>query len=326
MAKTPSLEDTLAALNQLRAAPGAPESVAAIRKALTSPTSHVVAKAAEIVGEAELTDPGVVSDLVAAFDRFMVKPGQTDKGCRAKAAIAEALYRIGYDREGVFLQGIRHVQREPVWGGTADTAPPLRAACALGLVRMNYTDAMLELADLLADKEAAGRTAAARAIAYSGDERGVPLLRFKALCGDDDMQVLAECFTALLKLAPRSSVPFVAGFLDREETAVAEAAAVSLGGSRLNDAFDPLRGWCERTVDADLRRTGLLAVAMLRHDRSVEYLLGVIAEGPSGAARDAVAAMSLYRDDPGVRGRVEKAAAPRAELRDALREAFGASS
>src|SRR5262249_10204252 len=73
-------------------------------------------------------------DLVAAFDRFMIEPEESDKRCRAKIAIVETLNKIEYDRDDVFLRGIRHVQMEPVWGKSEDSAGHLRGAAAFGLV------------------------------------------------------------------------------------------------------------------------------------------------------------------------------------------------
>ncbi|MEH2465502.1 hypothetical protein [Nostoc sp.] len=43
---------------------------------------------------------------------------------------------------------------------------------------------MNELADLLTDPKPEARVAAAKAIAYTGNPQGVPLLRFKTRIGD----------------------------------------------------------------------------------------------------------------------------------------------
>ena len=43
-----------------------------------------------------------------------------------KVAIVEALNALGYEHTPTFLQGIRHVQMEPVYGGRVDTAAVLR--------------------------------------------------------------------------------------------------------------------------------------------------------------------------------------------------------
>jgi HEAT repeat protein len=321
MAKSRVLEDTLAELHRLRADPTSPSALATLRRVLGGKLSHAVAKAAQIAGEFEIGQ--LTPELVAAFDRFMINPVKTDPGCRAKAEIAEALYRIGYDAERLFLYGIRHVQMEPVYGGKTDTAAALRSACALGLVRVRYADVMTELADLLADPESSARIAAVRAIAYSESDHGVPLLRLKVLTDDDHPEVVSECLSALLQIAPASSLAFVARLLDTPDTSRREMAALALGGSRLPEAFDVLHQWWDRTPDPDLRRTALLAIAMLKHDRPIEFLLSLIAEAAGPTARDAIAALGLYRHDEALRERVRRAAArDDVDLRAAVVDAF----
>jgi hypothetical protein len=140
-----TLEDVLARLATVREDPESAASLEALRAALAGRSGAAVAKAARLVGELELAV--LATDLVTAFERIL-GGGCADPGCTAKTAIADALYRLGHDAAGVFLRGIRHVQMEPVFGGRVDTAVDLRGACALGLVRIGYRDALLELADL----------------------------------------------------------------------------------------------------------------------------------------------------------------------------------
>jgi HEAT repeat protein len=306
MAKTRVLEQTLADLSRIRQEPMSAVNAATVRAVLKGKSSHAVAKAAEVVAKLEIDD--LKAELAAAFERLLVDSVKTDPTCAAKTAIADALYRMGADEPMIFLRGIRHVQMEPVWGGKADTATALRGICALGLVRANYRDAMAELADLLADPEPRARADAARAIAYSEDEHGVPLLRLKALTGDTDPTVITECLTALLQLAPQTSVPFVSRFLERDDTALQEAAALALGASRLADAFPILRDWWQRTHNQGIRRTALLALAMLKRDQSIDFLLALIATAEGPTARDAVAALGLYRHDTALVDRVRAAA------------------
>ncbi|HEY9738795.1 MAG TPA: hypothetical protein V6D06_21020, partial [Trichocoleus sp.] len=210
MAKSQKLEALTAALHEVRSDPTSEAGLETLRQVIGSQYGIAVAQAAQIVAESEIY--ALVPDLVKAFDRFMVKAKDRDPGCRAKDAIANALYRLEHSDETVFLQGIRHVQMEPVWGGQVDTAPKLRGTCALCLVRMNYSRAMVELADLLADPEQEARIGAARAIAYSGNDFGVALLRLRIKVGDVPA-VVGECLAALLKLAPADSLPLVQSFL-----------------------------------------------------------------------------------------------------------------
>jgi HEAT repeat protein len=307
--KSRKLEDQLTALSALRGLPASAETVTELRRAAASRSSHVVATAAEIMTELELADPE--SDLVQAFVRFMQNPAKTDPGCRAKTAIVNALARLESAAEDVFLQGIHHVQMEPVWGGQIDTAAPLRGACALALVGMRYRHAMLELAHLLADSESDARIAAARALAYAGDPASVPLLRYKALTGDTHAGVLYECLLALLKLDAETSLPFVAGFLTNDDPGIAESAALALGESRQEGAFAVLRDAWENTFDAEFRRTMLLALATLRTESALDYLFDIICNEARVHADAALEALQMYRRDETVWRKVEKALADR---------------
>jgi HEAT repeat protein len=304
MGKSQRLEDRFAALDELRRDPTSRETLAALRKALMSKVNHVVGRAAEIAGQFQLLD--LEPDLVEAFDRHMVNAQKIDPGCIAKRAIADALYRMESHQAEIFLQGIGHVQLESVWGGKEDTAAALRAVCALALVRINYPHVMLELAHLLADVEPEARIAAARAIGYAGLDAGVPLLRFKALTGDTHPQVLVECFTALLQLAPEPSLAFVAGFLQRDDRALQEAAAVALGESHLVQAFPFLETAWEDAFEPELRQMLVLAMALLRHDRALDFLISLVGKGGTRGA-EALSALEMYRDNERVWARVEAA-------------------
>lgn len=320
MARRQKLDDALAALAKVRDDPGSAESLSALRGALASRSSFAVAKAAKLAGELELS--AVTADLVTAFER-MLGGGPADPGCTAKTAVADALYRLGHDAPGVFLRGIRHVQMEPVFGGRVDTAVDLRGACALGLVRIGYRDSLVELADLLADREPPARISAARALAYRGGDEAVPLLRLRVLAGDEPA-VIGECLAALLRISGRGALPFAAGFLDSRQEEVAEAAALALGASRLEEAFADLRDWAERVVSPVLRRAGLVALATLRRDAALEYLFGLVEKGEPTTAAQAVEALGMYKGEQAVEDRLRGAAAGRREraVRDALRRAL----
>jgi hypothetical protein len=321
MPKARALEQTLADLGRIRHEPVSTLNIATLRTVLKGKASHAVAKAAEIVAELEINE--LKEELAAAFERLLIDPVKTDPTCAAKAAIADALYRMGADEPLIFLRGIRHVQMEPVWGGKADTATALRGISALGLVRANYRDVMAELADLLADPEPRARADAARAIAYSEDDHGVPLLRLKVLVGDTDPAVVTECLTALLQLSPQTSLAFVARFLERDDGARQEAAALALGASRLAEAFPVLREWWERMRQPGLRRTALLAFAMLKRDVSMDFLISLIETGEGPTAREAIAALGLYRHDASLVERVRNAARRTdLDLRKAIQETF----
>jgi HEAT repeat protein len=262
----------------------------------------VAAKAAEIAGD--LGTESLTDALEPAFERFMANPVRDDKGCQAKTAVAEALYKTGALSADVYLRGIRHVQMEPSFGPPIDTAAKLRGLCAMGLARMAHPETMNELARLLADREADARIMAARAIAYTGDSRGEPLLRYKVYCGDQEPQVVTECFLALLRLAPDKSLEFVSSYLDSSDPELVESAAVAMGESRIAKALPPLQAAYAGTIDEAIRRALLFAIAALRCDQAVEFLLGELATASGKTAGSALASLVVLRNDPAIRRRV----------------------
>jgi len=294
----------------LRSEPPSPAGRAEAAKYLNSKMNLVVAKAARIAGEwlaAELTP-----QLVEAFDRFMLKPETTDKRCAAKIEILKALCKLEYPSPSIFRRSLRHVQMEPTWGGSVDTAAAVRALGAMGLAQTDYPEALEEIVPLLLDAERDARIGALRAIAASGLPGGALLLRLKALSGDEP-EVLGECFAALLRAAPSQSLEFVAKFLDHREEAVAEAAALALGDSRLESAFAVLREAFERTR-ALPRRTLLLAIALLRRENAIDYLLDLVQNGEGQTSADAVAALAMYEKDPNLQERLDRARQTRSNV------------
>lgn len=295
MAKSRKLSELQQILERVQATLPAETAISDLQQTLKSKYAVVVARGAKLVGECELMQ--LVPTLVQAFDRFMVDPIETDPSCLAKASIADTLYRLECAEAELFLQGIRHFQLEPVWGGRQDTAPKLRGICALGLVRMHFSGAFIALADLLADPEVPARVAAVRAVAYSENpERGIPLLRLRVRT-EEVPEVLVECFMALLSLAPQDSLPLVADYLQSPQAEVQEGAALVLGESRLPEAFPILQTWWERTREPELRSAGLLAIALLRSEEAVGFLLELLAEGAEVDIHRALPALELYRAD-----------------------------
>ena len=305
MTKFRKLEAAQAAIAAIQSNP--PAHLDTLRQVLASPHPVAIAQAAKLIASAELVE--LCDELAESFDRLFNK--SSDPGCIGKQAIAEALYRLEYREAEVFLRGVRHVQREPVWGGQVDTAPKLRGLCALGLVRMNYGDVLNELADLLADSEPEARVGAARAVAYSDRPEGVALLRLRVQMGDD-AAVMAEYFDALLKLAGEGAIALVSQFLSNSEP-LQEAAALALGSSRSPAALAPLQTWWQQCRSAELRQTALLSIAMLRHDQAIEFLLNRIAEGNIRDAKEAIAALRIYQQDLNLWTRVEQIAKARGD-------------
>lgn len=319
---SPSVDHQLQELDSLAAALPAPEARADVRRYLAHRSNVVVARAARLI--ADTPDPAAEAELTAAFHRFLSDPAKTDPGCMAKLAIVEALRALHAPDPDVLRVGLRHVQPEPTWGGKADTAAPLRAACALGLVEAGVDGVLDELAVLLADPEPDARVGAARALAACGPF-ATPLLRFKALAGDEQPLVTAECLSGLMAAAPEDSFGFVAGMVDPARPEVAGHAAMALAESRTPAAFELLTRKWEDTFVGDLRRDLLLPIAVTRHDDAPDFLLDVLSSGDLAAATAAIAALAIYKGSPDIAARArEVVAGPhRSRLLKLLERALG---
>jgi hypothetical protein len=302
--RAPATEDALAAIHAIRQSPEQYDLKRDLAPFLHHKSNHAVAAAA---GAAEQLEAGALApDLVQAFEKVMRDPAKLDPGCKASRAIVQALIQLEDPAAKVYFAGLHHVQREGSYGPPVDAAAPLRGLCARGLARMGHPDALLECVTLLADPEIAARTGAIRAIADAGRVEGVLLLRLKTLLGDREIDVTGECFAALLSLDPGGSVEFVAKFLNSNAEGIGEQAALALGESRSAAAFDVLREAWEGGGAAERRRTLLVAIAMLRIDEALEFLLSRLADESGPVAADALAGLAFYARDEAVLARVDE--------------------
>ena len=289
-----SLDDRLARLSELADVPLTDEVTGELRKALAAANNFVVAKAARIAGQRLIAE--FAPTLAAAFPRFLKTPTKTDKGCRAKSAIVEALDALEYGGVGIFEQGIRHVQMEPVYGGSVDTAAVLRSKCALALTRVKGSQALLELATLLADTEPEPRAAAMRALGCLGGDAPEALLRFKALTGDPRPDILSECFSGLMQVSAERTKSFVAGFLASNDLEVAEGAAIALAESRAPGTFELLLEHWHNSIQSEVKQMLLLPLALTRNDNAFDFLLEVVANESRRTAAAAVKVLLIYND------------------------------
>jgi len=318
MAKPRSVDAKLNRLRAIRKEEVTSALVAELRGLLGDKSNFVVGEGAEIVGERMLGE--LVPELVAAFQRFMIDPVETDKICRAKIAIVEALNKLEYDREEVFRTAVGHVQMEPRWGGSDDTAAPLRAAAAFALVRIGPRDLMILLSDLLADPEKVTRAAAAKALGATGMQGAIPVLRLKARIGDEESEVVAECLTALVVADPEGAVPFVGQFLDSDNEEIAEGAALAIGESRRPEGLEILKKHLPKTEPGSLQNVVLLAIAITRLPAGVDFLLELLAGEDAEMAAGALQALAIHRHNPTLRERI--AAVVGKKTNAALREQF----
>lgn len=281
-------------LESLRTAPAEVASVE-LRRALKDRSNYLVSRAAAVVRDLRLQ--ALIPDLLAAFERFMRDPAKSDPQCWAKTAIAEALQHLEYDDPEVFLRGTAHVQREPVWGGSVDTAAALRGTCALALTgaRLNVFDVLCRLTDLLEDKEKPVRINAARALGHLGAREGALLLRLKALAGDPEPEVTGECLATLFVLDARGGLEVAHRLLKSENADVRMEAAGVLAGSHEPEALSILMDFWQGQADADVRRTLAAMLAGSPLPAAAEFLLSVVESASSPLAAHAVAALGRSR-------------------------------
>jgi HEAT repeat protein len=323
MKKSDPVEQALDRLSTLRSGPGsAAEAAQELKRFLGNRSNLVSAKAAKTAGE--LRSSQLVPDLVAAFDRLMENPQKLDKGCAALTEIVAALYEMDHLEPDIYLKGIHHVQMEGSYGPPVDAASKLRAFSALGLSRTRHPSALDEIVALLVDSEPQARIGAVRALASNGGEAGTLLLKLKILTGDDEPEVTAECFSGLLANGSEKSLLFVAKYADADDPAIAEAAILAIGSSRLPAAFDRLKEKWDNRAGAALKRVLLFAMAMIRSEAAIAFLISLLEDSNPQTARDSLTALAIYRDNEKIRRSVEDALSRRGDknLIEALRREF----
>ena len=260
-----AFERKVEALAALRSSPQ--EGAGPLRKALKDRSNYLVSKAAALVGELRLTE--LIPDLIHAFDRFTIEAAKTDPQCWAKNAIVKALKDLDHDDPAVFLRGLEHVQMEPVWGGSVDTAITLRGACALALAgcALDRQTILTRLTGLMVDEPPVRRDAI-RALGQVPGPDTVLLLRLKAMLPEKEPAVTGQCFDVLLDISPDDSIPFVARFLSSQDPDVQSEAVGALAASRQAAAAELLIPIIER----DRPELAAVAVACLAHSRFREEL------------------------------------------------------
>jgi hypothetical protein len=278
-------------------------------KSLKDKSNLIAAKTAEQISARNLSN--YAPDLASAYHRFQ----SNDKGCHAKTAIIKSLYELGISNDDLYLKSIRHTQPEPVWGGSSDAAGQLRGYSALALVRTASKHAITESLRLLVDPDIQARTMGVRAVAYHASDTAMHLLRLKALAGDTEITILAETFTALLRAWPAKSADFIAEFLNNGAPDVRSAALSALAESRTDQAFTIFQDRYAQTIDPNTRCELLTAIAALRREPAIDFLLHILREESPGEAREALAAMESFKSDPAILARITAAVRDRDELR-----------
>ena len=266
----------LAALEALRdARPEAAEPE--LTKALNLRNNFLVAKAAALTLHHRLT--GLTPNLAASFPRFLENGAKSDPQCWAKNALAKTLAAFEYQEPELFLTGMRHIQLEPVWGGTADTAGTLRGTCALALVQCREVDShrlLIHLIPLFVDKELPVRVDAVRAVVQVGSDSAALLLRLRAELASDEPELLGACYSGVLALEGPAAIRWAAQFLTLEDDAAAEAAA-AIAQTHTLEAFQLLRTTFAKARDSWFGTAILSAVALTRQQQATDWLLDLVA-------------------------------------------------
>ena len=276
----------------------------ALRSGLRDHHYLLVARAAEICAERLLY--GLENELKAAWRRLLKDAAKRDRQCTAKTAIARALVTLDSQDATFFIEGLGYRQYEPAYGGSVDTAADQRSACALGLVGTAYPRAIAALAELLADPEPGARIGAVRAIACTAPLPAEALLRFKALSGDPEPEVIGECLSALLQVGEEDAVELVAGFLRPGDADLQLMAALALGESRLPEALAALRDCFEGVlVAADLQQVLVRGAVLHRGDAAFDWLLAVAENESQTKARLVIEELAVYRGRDQLRQRLE---------------------
>jgi HEAT repeat protein len=312
-------EEQLAALDALRQQP--PEAaVDPLRKALANRNNLVVAKATDLVRQFQLTQ--LTPELLTAFDRFFEDPIKSDPQCWAKNALSRALAHFEHQDAEVYLRGMHHIQLEPVWGGTSDTAGTLRATCALALVQCRSlleADLLTHLIELLADKDKAVRAEVARAIEQVGSASAALLLRLRAILDsnlksrkpgqppEEEPEVLGACYSGILRIEGVTAIPWVARFLADADDPAAEAA-LAIAGTHTPQAFETLKQRFNNESDPWFCSVLLSAIALTRQDAALEFLLDQV-RAESLQAEAAIEAILRSAPSEEVTRRLEKLAA-----------------
>lgn len=278
----------------------------ALHAALADPHYRLVAAAAGYASDGLRYD--LEPDLIAAFQRLTDRPHTQDPQCTAKGAIARALVALDCANVEFYLAGIRLHQREPVWGGSQDSAVDCRVTCAIGLTATAYARALPELTRLLADPEPRVRAGVMDAIACCEPIAAESVLRTKAQAGDPEAEVIGACLLALLRLESGDCTTFVGSFLDQADATLRELAALALGESRRPDALQELRQrWDAAPFKGAAERVLLKGAVLHRSPEAFAWLLELAADGERRIAERVVCDLAVYRGNGRLRQRLVEA-------------------
>lgn len=290
-ARKNKFDEKLARLQELENAPEG-QAVAELRKVLGEQNAFFIAEAARLAKTLELRQ--LEKDLVQACWKLLRKEIE-DLGCRAKRLVLETLVTFEAYVPELYVLGSKHVQIE-----YGDTAGGVRCICAYALAKIDYRDAVLDIAPMLFDALPEVRAAAAEALTSTADKNAAAILHVRLLGGGEgDGSVLEAMYRGLLILEPRRYLPVVGEALKEGD----QAAALALGESRLPEAFSVLKD-ALRTANGGVESTILLSIGLLRMEEATGYLHELVDDASEHRAAKAIEALALHKHDTRVADRV----------------------
>ncbi|MEM9138133.1 MAG: hypothetical protein AAGB01_12430, partial [Cyanobacteria bacterium P01_F01_bin.42] len=159
MPKRSNMEHQLQVLTDIDKRELDAESAEILLNSLSSRYHLVVARAAKISAKQNWYEG--VPHLVKAFEKMARNGVKSDSGCIAKTEIIRAINHLNARECELFAVGIRLKQLEPIWGGKEDRAANVRVASAFALAQQGCPQAIVLIAELLADKDIEARAGAA---------------------------------------------------------------------------------------------------------------------------------------------------------------------
>ncbi len=294
-AKKNTFDDKLARIRSLADVPEG-QAIVELRRILGEENAFLIGEAAKMVKTLELR--ALQEDLVSVCKRLLANE-IGDRGCIAKRCVLDALVTFETHVPDVYLLGLRHEQWEHSFGPPEDTAGSVRGLCAHALVRIEYSEAIFDVAPLLYDGLPEVRVAAAEALAATGEQICGAILHVRLLAGEQASEVLEAMYRSLLALAPKRYLPVVGKGLSEGE----EAAALALGESRLPAALPVLTRALEK-ASGDLEATVLLSIGLLRLEEATAYLRELVEKAPENRAAKAIEALGLHKYDMRIADRI----------------------
>ena len=299
MARRSSVDDRLLALRSVRDEGHSDSIRATAIKALSDTSNLVIAEAARLIGQFELS--GTEPELVSTWTRLFEHPDplKADRGCTAKTAIIESLGKLSYDDPDLYLAAMTYSQLEPAWGKPQDSAESIRGGSAFALARsqkIRIVDKLNAFVTLLRGSRV-DRVHAIRAMTDTGSESVIPLLRLKLLSGDAEAEVMGACMSGLLELAQQSSIPLIIEFLKNDDDNIVLEAAAALGVCGKPEAVDALIKAWNRTRDDDVRRSLLLSIGLSRDKTATDFLIAQLeSKDDAAAALEALKPACVYQE------------------------------